>query len=60
MTRYKSHINKIVNFYILPKLSKSEEIDRIISNNHKEYLHITREIKIDGRPIAAYYPNLKK
>lgn len=44
---------KMANFYMLPKIHKSKQINEIISNTQKEYYNITEHIEIDGRPIVA-------
>ena len=36
-----------------PKLHKSEELNEIIENQNSEYLNITGNLKIEGRPIVA-------
>ena len=42
----------IANFYMLPKLHKSKELNDIITNSPQEYYKI-QDIVIDGRPIVA-------
>ena len=49
----KSRKHKIANFYMLPKLHKSKDIDQIITQNPKEYIIVPTSIKIEGRPVVA-------
>ena len=44
---------KISNFYMNPKLHKSKELNEIIENQNSEYINITENLQIEGRPIAA-------
>ena len=43
---------KIANFYMLPKIHKSKELNTMIQNNRKEYYEINNII-FEGRPIVA-------
>ena len=45
--------HKISNFYTLPKLHKSKEINEIIEIRRTEYIQIDEDILIGGRPIVA-------
>ena len=45
--------HKISNFYMLPKLHKSKEINEIIEIKRTEYIQIDEDILIEGRPILA-------
>ena len=45
--------HKISNFYMLPKLHKSKEINEIIQRKRTEYIQIDEDILIEGRPIVA-------
>ena len=45
--------HKISNFYMLPKLHKSKEINEIIQRKRTEYIQIDGDILIEGRPIVA-------
>ena len=48
------------NFYMNPKLYKSKELNEIIENKNSEYINITKNLQIEGRPIVAgpvYYTN---
>ena len=45
--------HKISNFYMLPKLHKSKEINEIIQKKRTEYIQIDEDILIEGRPIVA-------
>ena len=44
---------KISNFYMNPKLHKSKELNEIIENQNSEYINITKNLQIEGRPIVA-------
>ena len=44
---------KISNFYMNPKLHKSKELNKIIKNQNSEYIIITKNLQIEGRPIVA-------
>ena len=44
---------KIYKFYINPKLHKSKELNEIIENKNSEYINITKNLQIEGRPIVA-------
>ena len=44
---------KIPNFYMNPKLYKSRELNEIIENQDSEYINITENLQIEGRPIVA-------
>ena len=44
---------KISNFYTNPKLHKSKELNKIIENQNSEYINITKNLQIGGRPIVA-------
>ena len=35
------------------KLHKSKELNEIIENQNSEYINITENLQIEGRPIAA-------
>ena len=43
--------HKISNFYMLPKLHKSKEINKMIEIKRTEYIQIDEDILIEGRPI---------
>ena len=45
--------HKILIFYMLPKLHKSKEINKIIQRKRTEYIQIDEDILIEGRPIVA-------
>ena len=45
--------HKISNFYMLPKLHKSKEINEIMQRKRTEYIQIDEDILIEGRPIVA-------
>ena len=45
--------HKISNFYVVPKLYKSKEINEIIEIKRTEYIQIDEDIIIEGRPIVA-------
>ena len=45
--------HKISNFYMLPKLHKSKEINEIIEIKRTEYIQIDEDILIEGRPVVA-------
>ena len=45
--------HKISNFYMLPKLHKSKEINEIIQRKRTEYIQIDEDILIERRPIVA-------
>ena len=45
--------HKISNFYMLPKLHKSNKINKIIEIKCTEYIQIDEDILIEGRPIVA-------
>ena len=36
-----------------PKLHKSKELNEIIENQNSEYINITKNLQIEGRPIVA-------
>ena len=44
---------KISNFFMNPKLHKSKELNKIIENQNSEYINITKNLQIEGRPIVA-------
>ena len=44
---------KLSNFYMNPKLHKSKELNKIIENQNSEYINITKNLQIEGRPIVA-------
>ena len=44
---------RISNFYMLPKLYKSMEINEIIEIKRAEYIQIDEDLWTEGRPIAA-------
>ena len=44
---------KISNFYMLPKLHKSKELNDIILAKNSEYVNVDKILTIEGRPIAA-------
>ena len=45
---------KISKFYMLPKLHKSEEVNRVVAAEGKEYLHmVDGEADLEGRPIVS-------
>ena len=44
---------KIPNFYMNPKLYKSRELNEIIENQDSEYINITENLQVEGRPIVA-------
>ena len=50
---------KMANFYGLPKLHKNQELNKILrQGNNPEYLHISLNTPVEGRPIIsgpAYY-----
>ena len=51
--RLKGNENKrMANFYMLPKIHKSKEINDLIENLKQEYLQVT-DIIIEGRPLVA-------
>ena len=43
---------KISNFYINPKLHNSKELNETIKNRNSEYINITKNLQIEGRPIV--------
>ena len=43
----------ISNFYMNPKLHESKEFNEIIENQKSEYINITKNLQIGGRPIVA-------
>ena len=45
--------HKISNFYVLPKLYKSKEINEIMEIKAAEYIQIDVDNFIEGRPIVA-------
>ena len=45
--------HKISNFYMLPKLHKSKDINEIIEIKCTEYIQIDEDILIEGQPILA-------
>ena len=45
--------HKTSNFYMLPKLHKSKEINEIIEIKRTEYIEIGKDILIEGRPMVA-------
>ena len=45
--------HKISNFYMLPKLHKSKEINEIIEIKRTEYIKIDEDILIEGRPVVV-------
>ena len=45
--------HEISNFYMLPKLHKSQEINEIIEIKRTEYIQIDKDISIEGQPILA-------
>ena len=44
---------KISNFYMLPKLHKSKELNDIIMAKNSEYINVDKILTIEGRPIVA-------
>ena len=44
---------KISNFYMLPKLHKSKELNDIIMAKNSEYINVDKILTIQGRPIVA-------
>ena len=44
---------KISNFYMLPKLHKSKELNDIIMAKNSEYINVDKKLTIEGRPIVA-------
>ena len=45
---------KMANFYMLPKLHKSKEINNAIEREHNEYIHIPEGVMdLEGRPINS-------
>ena len=44
---------KISNFYMLPKLYKSEKLNNIIMAKNSEYINVDKILTIEGRPIVA-------
>ena len=44
---------QIFDFYVNPKLHKSKELNEIIENQNSEYINITKNVQIEGRPIVA-------
>ena len=44
---------KISNFYMNPKLHKFKKLNEIIENQNSEYINITKNLQIEGRPIVA-------
>ena len=44
---------KISNFYMLPKLHKSKELNAIILAKNSEYINVDKILTIQGRPIVA-------
>ena len=44
---------KISNFYMLPKLHKSKELNDIILAKNSEYINIDKFLTIEGRPIVT-------
>ena len=44
---------KISNFYMLPKLHKSKELNDIIMAKNSEYINVDKNLTIEGRPILA-------
>ena len=44
---------KISNFYMLPKLHKSKELNDIIKTKNSEYINVDKILTIEGRPIVA-------
>ena len=45
--------HKISNFYMLPKLHKSKELNDIILTKNSEYINVDKILTIEGRPIVA-------
>ena len=45
---------KLSNFYMLPKLHKSAQVNNVIEAERKEYIHIPEGVSdLDGRPIVS-------
>ena len=44
---------KISNFYMLPKLHKSKELNNIIMAKNSEYINVDKILTIEGRSIVA-------
>ena len=44
---------KISNFYMLPKLHKSKELNDIIMAKNSEYINVDKILTIEGRRIVA-------
>ena len=44
---------KISNFYMLPKLHKSIELNDIIVAKNNEYINVDKVLTTEGRPIVA-------
>ena len=54
-------VYKISNFYMLPKLHKSKELNDIIMAKNSEYINVDKTSTIEGRPIVAgscYHTNV--
>ena len=45
--------HKLSNFYMLPKLHKNAELNRIIEESNTEYLHVKLSSNLEGRPICS-------
>ena len=43
---------KMANFYMLPKIHKSKEINELIKKSNQEYLQVT-DVTVEGRPLVA-------
>ena len=46
-------IYKMSNFYMLPKLQKSKELNDIIMSKNSEYINVNKVLSIEGRPFVA-------
>ena len=44
---------KISNFYMLPKLHKSKELNNIFMTKNSEYINVDKILTIEGTPIVA-------
>ena len=49
----KSYNYKIVNFYMLLKLHKSQQLNEIITQNSIQYIKISEIVDVEGRTIVA-------
>lgn len=44
---------KMANFYMLPKIHKSQTINDILQNSNAEFISVGTEVLLEGRPIVA-------